>query len=489
MRIRHRFTRLPRFLAVAILGLSSLYPGVVQGLSDGTPATVTNSRFGTGFNTPPADAALQPDGKVIVVGGFTSYNGVAVPGIVRLNTDGSVDSAFNTAVGSGATGAGIGVVELQTDGKIIIGGTFNTWNGTSAGRITRLNANGSLDTTFNSNIGSGISAGVGSSAGAMPMDFEVQPDGKILVVGDFTQFQSSMQEFVLRLNSNGTADTTFNSNVASIVDIYMFDVALQSTGHIVITGGNIGAGGVTNAGIIRFSSTGILDAAFSTAVGTGAAAVAGGFTSTATVLSDNSIIVGGKFSQFGNSTGDALAKLSASGTIDTTFGTSLTAGIAGNMSVTPYQSMSEILLQSDNSLLIGGCFLTMNGVSSPGVARITTAGQVDSSFGSKLGTGFNGCIRAMLAMPDGTVLTIGDFTTLNGAIANGIASLGVSVPASTTTSTTTTAPPATSTTTPPASSTQRSLPTTGSMASLWAAFSFVMLMSGIALLRLRNTNN
>ena len=478
MKIRRHFTRLPLFLAGAFVGLSSLYPGVVHGLSDGTPASAINSRFGTGFNTPPTDAALQPDGKVVIVGGFTSYNGVAVPGIVRLNTDGSIDSAFNSAVGTGATSAGIGVVALQTDGKIVIGGTFNTWNGTAAGRITRLNANGSLDTAFNSNIGSGISGGVGSSAGAIPFDFEIQPDGKIIVVGDFTQFQSSMQEFVLRLNSNGTSDTSFNSNVASIVDLYMFDVALQSTGHIVITGGNVGAGGVTNAGIIRFSSTGILDGAFTTAVGTGAAAVSGGFTSTATVLSDNSIIVGGKFSQFGSSTADALAKLSANGTIDTTFGASLTSGIAGNMSVSPYQSMSMILPQSDNSFLIGGCFLTMNGVSSPGVARITTAGQVDSSFGSKLGTGFNGCIRDMLTMPDGTVLTIGDFTSLNGSTANGIASLGVSIATSTTT-----------TTTSPESSVQRSLPTTGLTTSLWSAFSIVMLMSGIVLLRLRNTRN
>lgn len=468
---RHFFARVTRALSIAIVGIIVLHPGTVQGLSDGTPSVTANAKFGTGFNTPPADAVLQPDGKIVVVGGFTSFNGVAVPGIVRLNSDGSVDTAFNTAVGTGATGAGIGVVALQPDGKIVVGGTFNTWNGTSAGRVTRLNADGTLDTTFNSNVGAGISGGVGSSAGAMPMDFAVQPDGKIVVVGDFTQYQSSLQEFVLRLNSNGTADTAFNSNVASIVDIYVYDVALQSTGHLVITGGNIGAGGTTNAGIIRFSSTGILDGTFSTAVGTGAAAVAGGFTSTAIVMSDNSIIVGGKFEQFGTSTADALAKLSANGTIDTSFGGSLTAGLAGNMSVSPYQYMSQILLQSDNSLLIGGCFLTMNGISTPGVARITSAGQVDSSFGSKLGTGFNGCVRAMLSMPDGTVLALGDFTSLNGVNANGIALLGAQVAVTTTT----------------IASNQRSLPSTGSISAAWIAMALIVLASGV-LIRQRRTD-
>lgn len=472
MSFRQFLASFSRVIAV-VLGVAVLQSSIAHGLSDGTPSTSANAKFGTGFDTPPADAVLQPNGKVVVVGGFTSFNGVAVPGIVRLNSDGSVDTAFKAAVGTGATGAGIGTVALQPDGKVIIGGTFNTWNGTSAGRITRLNADGTLDTTFNSNIGAGISGGVGSSAGAMPMDFEIQPDGKIVVVGDFTQFQSSMQEFILRLNSDGSGDAAFNTNVASIVDIYMYDVAIQSTGHLVVTGGNIGAGGITNAGIVRFTSAGILDGAFSTAVGTGAAAVAGGFTSTAAVLSDNSIIVGGKFAQFGSSTAGALAKLSASGTIDTSFGTSLTIGLAGNMALSPYQSLNQILLQSDNSLLLGGCFLTISGVSSPGIARTTIGGQVDSTFGTKLGSGFNGCVRKMLPMPDGTLLVLGDFTTINGVTANGIATLGIE-PATTTVTSTPTS--------------NRSLPATGSHSSTWTMLALAVLVTGILIRQWRRTN-
>jgi LPXTG-motif cell wall-anchored protein len=133
--------------------------------------------------------------------------------------------------------------------------------------------------------------------------------------------------------------------------------------------------------------------------------------------------------------------------------------------------MSQILLQSDNSLLIGGCFLTMNGISTPGVARITSAGQVDSSFGSKLGTGFNGCVRAMLSMPDGTVLALGDFTSLNGVNANGIALLGAQVAVTTTT----------------IASNQRSLPSTGSISAAWIAMALIVLASGV-LIRQRRTD-
>lgn len=473
MTFRRLLSRTPRLFVAIILGAALIHTSPVGALSDGTPLTSAATKFGTGFDAPTSDAVVQPDGKIIVVGGFTTFNGVAVPGIVRLNSNGTLDTTFNSNVGTGPGNAGITAVALQADGKIVLGGGFTSWNGTNVGRIARLLSDGTADSAFNTNIGTGIDGGVGSSAGALPDDIEIQSDGKIVIVGDFTQYQSSTQHHIVRLNTNGTADSAFNTNVSTLLDIYVYDVALQSTGHLIITGGNIGNGGTTNAGIVRLTSSGTLDSAFATAVGTGAAAVAGGFTGASAILSDDSILVGGKFTQFGTSNADSLAKLSATGVIDNSFATSLTAGLAGSMSLTPFQWMDEIMVQSDNSLLISGCFVTVNGVSSPGIARITTAGQVDSSFGVKLGTGFNGCVRKMLAMADGTVLAFGQFTQVNGTTANHIAVLGEAV------TTTTTTAPTTATTTPAVS--KRSLPATGSHFAVWSLASMLLLTAGVAL--------
>ena len=468
--------RSPRLLFAAFLATAAFSPTSAMALSDGTPSVTANAKFGTGFNNPVSDAVLQPDGKIVVVGGFTSYNGTAVPGIVRLNTDGTIDTGFNTQVGSGGTGGGITAIELQSDGKLLIGGGFTGWNGTSAGRLARINADGSADHSFITNIGTGISGGVGSSAGAFPNDFEIQSDGKIVIVGDFTQYQGVTQEFVVRLNANGTPDTAFNTNAAQVLDIYVYGVKQQSTGQLVIVGGNIGAGGTTNAGLVRLDSNGTLDSAFTSAVGSGAAAVAGGFTGAIALLSDNSVLVGGKFSQFGTSQADTLAKTSAAGVIDTSFATSLTTGLAGNMALSPYQWIDNITVQSDGSLLVNGCFVSINGVSSPGIARITTAGNVDSGFGSKLGTGFNGCVRRILTLSDGSVMAFGEFTTLNNTAANGVAVLG-NEPVAPTTTTTTIAPV-----------TRRSLPATGTT-SLWGISSVLLLTGGIALLRRQRAQN
>lgn len=471
--------RSPRLLLAAFLATAAFSPTSAMALSDGTPSVTANARFGSGFNNPVSDAVLQPDGKVIVVGGFTSYNGTAVPGIVRLNTDGTVDTGFNTRVGTGGTGGGITAIELQSDGKLLIGGGFTGWNGTPSGRIARILSDGTTDQQFITNVGAGISGGVGSSGGAFPSDFEIQSDGKIVVVGDFTQFQGSTQEFVLRLNSDGTPDTAFNTNAAQVLDIYVYGVEQQSTGHLVIVGGNIGAGGSTNAGLVRLNSNGTLDSAFSTAVGSGAAAVAGGFTGAVAILSDNSILVGGKFTQFGTSLADALAKTSATGVIDNSFATSLTAGLAGNMALSPFQWIDHITVQSDGSLLVNGCFVTVNGVSSPGIARITTAGNVDAAFGSKLGSGFNGCVRQILTLSDGSVMAFGQFTSLNGVTAGGIAVLGNAPVVTTTTTTTTTVAPVT----------RRSLPETGTTTKLWAIASGLLMAGGIALRRRKPTEN
>ena len=151
--------------------------------------------------------AVQPDGKILIGGDFTSYNGdaAASDAVMRLNADGTRDTTFNPG-GSGVTQS-VGAVAVQPDGKIVIGGLFNSYNGdftAPSDMVMRLNADGTRDTTFNAG-GSGADGSVYAVA--------VQPDGKIVIGGFFTIYNNdaAASDYVMRLNANGTRDTTFNA--------------------------------------------------------------------------------------------------------------------------------------------------------------------------------------------------------------------------------------------------------------------------------------
>jgi len=101
---------------------------------------------GLGADNDVFTTAIQPDGKIIIGGQFTAYNGTTRNRVARLNADGSLDTAFDP--GSGANNTVL-TSALQSDGKIIIGGEFNSLNGTNIRAIARINADGSFDKSFN----------------------------------------------------------------------------------------------------------------------------------------------------------------------------------------------------------------------------------------------------------------------------------------------------------------------------------------------------
>ncbi|HRK28998.1 MAG TPA: T9SS type A sorting domain-containing protein [Chitinophagales bacterium] len=170
---------------------------------------------------------VQADGKILIGGAFTSVNGSAVNAgtginrIARLNPDGSLDAAFNSIGGIGLGGADNDVrsIAVQPDGKILIGGAFTSINGsaestgTGINGIARLNPDGSLDPAFNSSGGVGLGGANGQVSSIV-----VQPDGKMLIGGDFTSVNGSAESAgtginrITRLNADGSIDATFNSS-------------------------------------------------------------------------------------------------------------------------------------------------------------------------------------------------------------------------------------------------------------------------------------
>jgi uncharacterized delta-60 repeat protein len=134
-----------------------------------------------------ASIALQPDGKILVASGWNDLGGW----LTRLNTNGSVDNTFNG--GSGADNA-INSVLIQSNGKILISGAFTSFNGTNCNHIARLNANGSVDTNFN--VGAGVNGVVSAAA--------LQPDGNILIAGNFITAGSAVRPRIARLYGDST---------------------------------------------------------------------------------------------------------------------------------------------------------------------------------------------------------------------------------------------------------------------------------------------
>lgn len=204
--------------------------------------TVDTTFKGRGYGTINA-IAIQPDGKILIAGTFHRYGPAAISRkcIARINADGTLDESFDPGMGvEGLSGAPseVETISLQKDGKVIIAGWFSVVNGVRINRVARLNANGSLDTTFN--VGNGINSGqVYTSI--------LQPDGKILLGGLFGGYNGfSTGGGMALINTDGSPDTTFKAGAS---DIKAF--ALQPDGKILIGGTFLWYNGVSRSRIAR----------------------------------------------------------------------------------------------------------------------------------------------------------------------------------------------------------------------------------------------
>lgn len=168
-----------------------------QGVLDVTFNTVDDGLQGDGFDNIVRTVALQADGDLIVEGDYLYFNGISLPYLSRLKPDGTVDASFN--LGSGFNGKVYSTL-IQPDGKIIVGGSFTSYNGIAVGRLIRLNSNGSSDTSF--------STGLGVTNNIVYATAQ-QSDGKTIVVGSFTKYNTTNANRVVRILPDGSLDSTF----------------------------------------------------------------------------------------------------------------------------------------------------------------------------------------------------------------------------------------------------------------------------------------
>ncbi len=294
---------------------------------------------GAGANSSISAITIQPDGKIIIGGGFSSYSGIPINCIARINTDGSLDTTF--AVGSGANGFVLSIA-LQADAKIIIGGYFTSYNLTSANYLARLNPNGSLDTTYI--IGTGLNNNVYSTT--------MQSDGKMIFAGNFNLYNGTTVVKIIRLNTDGTLDGTFTPGTGPNGTTYT--MATQTDNKIIIGGNSSMYDGTPRDKIARLNSDGTLDGTFN--VGTGLNSLPFAIA----IQPDAKIIIGGCFTSYNGTAINRIVRLNTNGSFDSTF----TVGTGAD------NCIGSISLQSDNKIIIGGDFNSYNGIARNRVARL-----------------------------------------------------------------------------------------------------------------------
>ena len=282
-----------------------------QGANDTSFNVINDCKFGdgSGLDQKMSTMAFQIDNKIIIGGYFEKYNGENRYRIVRINYDGSIDQNYNhgSIFINSSHPSNIKSIAIQADGKAIIGGSFISNYGTSNNSFIRLNIDGTIDTTFN--IGTGFINSIFDRPEINSI--VIQNDGKILVGGEFTSFNGISRKNIIRLLANGTIDLTFDPGNGFDQKVNVIEV---QSGNKIVIGGEFGSyNGIAQGKIIRLNFDGTIDNTFNIGLG-----FQNGNVLCITSQNDGKLIVGGGFQFFDTQQKKGLARLNNDGTIDNT---------------------------------------------------------------------------------------------------------------------------------------------------------------------------
>ena len=332
----------------------------------------------------------QPDGKVLVGGRFTTVGGTPRHDLIRLNTNGTIDETFNAGSATGTFGW-VFSLAIQPDGKILAAGYFSSFNGVSRRSLVRLNSDGSVDESF----------GISGLDVTFAFDVDIQPDGKVYAtasnligssfVARFTStgandggvgqqffnfpgasgfritylpienkvlttasvFGGPSQGMVTRLNTTGGMDNSLNLGIGNSSGTYVLDNKLLGNGKYLIFGKFETINSVPRRNIAIVNPDGTIDPSFVPDTASSGVILA------ADVQADGKILIGGSdFLPNGRQHGN-LGRLNANGSIDTSFN----PGRGANLTVKTLQVMN-------NRLLVGGDFFRYDRYPVPGLVRV-----------------------------------------------------------------------------------------------------------------------
>lgn len=383
----------------------------------------------------------QADGKLLVGGDFQALNTVVLNRVGRFNFDGSIDHSFNP--GTAADGS-ISSIIAQPDGKIIVGGSFTSFNGTDRYGIARLQTNGLLDTTFK--LGLGVRGG---SVKAMALTAE----GKVLIGGDFTSINGTNRNYLARLNSDGSLDTTFDTGKgpdgpvnAIAVDASPIFIDRQAEGGPAEDRFEADTGATSGVINIRYNfyfipdsmriyyegnliyDSGFVNGARSISVnygpgvgtkievvmneGSGLFGTVWDYSLDISPDADQRPIIGGNFTTVNGTNRNYIARLNLNGSLDTSFNPG--TGADGPV---------YALVKQGNKAVMGGAFSSVDERSRNGLARLNVDGSLDSDF--QITTGANDTVYTLGVQRTGRILVGGVFTAINDTRRVGFARLNI----------------------------------------------------------------
>ena len=320
--------------------------------------------------------AVQPDGKIIVGGDFDQVNFANRGVIARFNPDGSLDPGFNTPIGHNADPqiySTVYDIAVQPDGRILVAGEFNV--GTARKYLVRLNSDGSLDPTFNANVN------------ALIYRVVVQPDGRIIIGSNSLQTVDGVWvNYLARLNPDGSLETPLGATGGAGLGV--FAIALQPDGKIVVGGSFY---------LIRLNADGTFDPSFLPPDVSLVTVYA------VAVQRDGKVLYGGSRSYSGG--GPFLYRANADGTPDTTFTPVVQFGSV----------IWTIVVEPDGHILIGGEFGRVNGVNRGNYARLRSDGTLDG-FLPEPYDGAEWNVEDIAIEPSGHVIIVGSFQYFYDAV-------------------------------------------------------------------------
>ena len=306
--------------------------------------------------------AIDGDGKTVVVGSTYLNTAAYAFALARYNTDGSLDTTFDTdgkvttILGSSGNSSHAYDVAVQTDGKIVVvGDATNTGNNVDFA-VARYNTDGSLDTTFDTDgmvttaIGSGHDIGYGAA---------IDGNGKIVVVG-YSSNGTDNDVAVVRYNTNGSLDTTFGTGGKVTTDFGSgndigYGVAIDSNGKIVVVG-SANNGTNDDFAVIRYNVDGTLDTAFDTDGKLTTAFGSGNDNARSVAIDSNfKIVVAGSTANSEGFTDAVVARYTVNGVLDTGFDTDgKVITDAGTGSASDSISGIDVVIQGDGKILVAG---------------------------------------------------------------------------------------------------------------------------------------
>ena len=310
--------------------------------STGNYDTTFNTNVGTGWDYKPNALAYHPTAGILCGTNSTSFNGSTVTRLIALNTNGTRNTGFTTST----IGSAVYALGVQSTGDVIVGGAFTT----PKNRLFKTGSTGTTNATFSTNIGTAANNTVYAIA--------IQSDDKIIIGGAFTTFNGSTRNYLMRLNSDGTADTAFYTNLGTAFDSWVRGISIQADGKILVAGSFSTFNGNTRRGLVRLNSDGTEDTTFGS-----------NFASSSTVAeiykaikveADGGVVVFGNFSNLNGSSAQVLSKVNSSGTVISAYVTAISSNFI-NYNLSNASGADMVLNQSGRVFIGAQMFLDFNG--------------------------------------------------------------------------------------------------------------------------------